>query len=452
MDVEKCSEITSRKQKCKNNAVEKGLCSFHYNKKYKTKEIIEHNGLTKECEFNKHKNSDSKYPKERVPIEHFFKADKSPNNLYKRCKDCREYKSNSKNRYIKMNEKLQKDSNYGVCCSDCHDLEGVSNFSRFQIPISMFDMKNGRKSNICSDCRKHQNKIKTKNREILRNKVVKEENFFCVKCNKILEIKQRAPNLDGSPSSHCWNCKEKEKECNKKIYSEKKQLLREIKLEKMYKIGASCQICKNIFLQPVEKTGHQRELITYVENEMRYVDYENKKYTSFDFLKKFENILELRTIDLDHLSEKEQRERGIIGPDDIFLEKKGKVNEMQNKNQIIEEAKKTQIVCCKCHVIVTIKRERGGGFYTKNYIEKEQYVKKLRRNGCQMCGFFDESILRYFEFDHIDPKNKKIIISDIIRIEQYTIKDLLEEIQKCRVLCRPCHRIHTSEQKKMGLI
>ena len=448
---EKCTQITTRGGRCTHDLFKDGLCRLHYNLIHKeVLSTLTHDGPTKECtDKARHKRSGSRYSREKVPIENFNKA--NGKGLYSTCIDCRKERNRKKNELIEIHEK-QEDPNFGVCCSECHSDE-ISKFPREKVPISMFSLgaKKG-KSLECSDCREHHNELQKEARQKRKDVAKENDQFFCTHCNNIFDLNHRANNLDGRPSSVCIECKEKMTGYNKKNYAIFRNILRTIKLEKIYESECSCQKCKSIFLEPEIGTNYQVELPTYEKDGKRYVDYKGETYLTTDFLKKFEDILELRTIDLDHLNEKEQRERGIIGPNDPYIKKRGKVSAMVDEESAREEAKITQNLCCKCHVIVTISREKGEGTYTHLYLEKENYVNSLRSKGCEICKFFDETILRYFEFDHKNPEEKLAIISDMIRKKEYSVEQLIEECKKCRVLCRACHRIHTSQQKKDGVI
>lgn len=453
-DLPRCEEMTLKNTRCKHNVFIDNLCTLHYNRRMQKEKapLLTHNGETKECTSIIHKRSDSRYPKEKVPVEKFYKPNKPKNDLYKTCIDCRNYKKNRKNTFKKKHdEQLKSNPDYGACCSSQHDSPGISNFPRFKVPITMFEKKGEDKSYFCSDCREYEKKMTQAKRKKKKEQVEDGKNFFCAKCHKIVDIENRATNVFGSPSSACIDCKIIEKVTNKKKYEKKKNLLRSIRIEKIKECGCSCRMCKSIFLKPEEGTLFQVKLTTYEIDGIRYVDYEGETYITSVFIEKFEPLLELITIDLDHLSEVEQRERGIIGPDEPYLEKRGRVSDMNDEESIRNEAKKTQILCCKCHIIVTMSREKQYGAYTHNYIKKENYIQELKRQGCEICGFFEEDIFRYFEFDHINTEDKVAIISDILRKKDYTMEDLIEECKKCRILCRPCHRLHTERQRKEGL-
>lgn len=61
---------------------------------------------------------------------------------------------------------------------------------------------------------------------------------------------------------------------------------------------------------------------------------------------------------------------------------------------------------------------------------------------CKKCGFSDP---RALQFHHIDPKNKKNCVSVLISMG-YKEETILEEVEKCIVLCANCHSILHSEK------
>jgi len=77
---------------------------------------------------------------------------------------------------------------------------------------------------------------------------------------------------------------------------------------------------------------------------------------------------------------------------------------------------------------------------------------KIKNKGCSVCGFWDEKILRFFHFDHINPKDKIDAISNMVNYNVYTLEDVIKESLKTRIICAHCHAIHTSNQKEMGIL
>lgn len=74
---------------------------------------------------------------------------------------------------------------------------------------------------------------------------------------------------------------------------------------------------------------------------------------------------------------------------------------------------------------------------------REQLLEYLYGKSCEHCGNDD---VRVLEFDHIDPSLKSFGIARAIG-DVRKWDDILQEIQKCRILCANCHRIVTAEQQ-----
>lgn len=68
----------------------------------------------------------------------------------------------------------------------------------------------------------------------------------------------------------------------------------------------------------------------------------------------------------------------------------------------------------------------------------------LVTNGCLVCGEKDILVLTY---DHIDVKDKKYYVSDLLRSNK-TIELLKEEIVKCNILCHNCHAKRSAVQQR----
>lgn len=116
------------------------------------------------------------------------------------------------------------------------------------------------------------------------------------------------------------------------------------------------------------------------------------------------------------------------------------------------EFEKGRWLCWKCHCIETWeqwnekekKRSPSELVKTKFAFVKQE---KLQIGKCQRCQLQvpnDERLLPAFEFDHIDRKNKKASVSTLSQ-GGCSLDELKEELLKCQLLCRPCHRIKTTD-------
>jgi len=65
--------------------------------------------------------------------------------------------------------------------------------------------------------------------------------------------------------------------------------------------------------------------------------------------------------------------------------------------------------------------------------------------GCCICGYKLHAVA--LDFDHLDPSEKDFTIGT-----KYTHKpwqSILDEIEKCRILCANCHRVETLKQRNL---
>jgi Zn finger protein HypA/HybF involved in hydrogenase expression len=62
------------------------------------------------------------------------------------------------------------------------------------------------------------------------------------------------------------------------------------------------------------------------------------------------------------------------------------------------------------------------------------------KNGCVDCGNDD---VRVLQFDHL--KDKKIAVSELLKLGASS-KKVVEELDKCDVVCANCHSIRTSSR------
>jgi 5-methylcytosine-specific restriction endonuclease McrA len=75
-------------------------------------------------------------------------------------------------------------------------------------------------------------------------------------------------------------------------------------------------------------------------------------------------------------------------------------------------------------------------------IFRTNMIAYLIDKSCVECGEHDARVL---EFDHVDPSQKKFMISQAVKLG-YAWKDVLQELKKCQVLCANCHKRRTATQ------
>lgn len=72
--------------------------------------------------------------------------------------------------------------------------------------------------------------------------------------------------------------------------------------------------------------------------------------------------------------------------------------------------------------------------------KREWYRSYMNDKKCIMCG---ESTTCCLAHHHIDPSNKKSNVSKMVDDKTVTISSIIEEINKCKIVCLNCHqKIH----------
>tara|TARA_A100001234_G_C12510410_1_gene335842 strand:+ start:35 stop:760 length:726 start_codon:yes stop_codon:yes gene_type:complete len=81
----------------------------------------------------------------------------------------------------------------------------------------------------------------------------------------------------------------------------------------------------------------------------------------------------------------------------------------------------------------TIKRKAE--WSKQNYDENRQYLIDKLGGQCVSCGTTEK-----LEFDHINPLDKSLNITNKLTLKNaYQLEEVLEELNKCQLLCEQCH-------------
>ena len=82
----------------------------------------------------------------------------------------------------------------------------------------------------------------------------------------------------------------------------------------------------------------------------------------------------------------------------------------------------------------------------KSQVKKaaQEYIRELKKDPCMDCG--KKYPYYVMDFDHIDPSTKLNTISKMILCSS-SLKKIMEEINKCEVVCSNCHRIRTYNRR-----
>lgn len=87
------------------------------------------------------------------------------------------------------------------------------------------------------------------------------------------------------------------------------------------------------------------------------------------------------------------------------------------------------------------------GYDKEKVLNRKMYLMMLKGNKCACCGN-NFITLKTAHFHHIDSATKKHNISDMLN--NYSIDKIIEETNKCILLCSHCHiNLHTIHGKKV---
>lgn len=113
---------------------------------------------------------------------------------------------------------------------------------------------------------------------------------------------------------------------------------------------------------------------------------------------------------------------------------------------ILEEIKKTELVCILCHRNRTHRRaDERRGKKKRRVSEQRKFVNKLKEAPCVDCGkTFNPWQM---DFDHRKKEEKIAPVSCFV--SQGKTKGLLEEIAKCDLVCCLCHRRRTYQRRQL---
>jgi hypothetical protein len=431
-------------------------------RKNKIKELAEKNNDPEyRCCIGPHiRCVNSIYPVDKVPNKMF---EKSNGEYYTYCLDCRIYNNAEKNRARenkKDNDKIKKELiekecelEFSYCPYDGHSNVVNSFHPKNLVPISLFRMEpDNPRSELfinCLDCREYRRISACKFINNVKSIAEDKGLHACISCHKLIEHCDRPIKLDGTLSLYCVQCKKDRKQ----LYDKGRQYYIDTKFDFIKKYQCSCYNCKFIFLKPNDDSLIVRKIATYQkdEDEDRYALIDDKEMHVKDIIKLYYDYLDVSIIELDHLPEKDQRERCLLLPDEIYVPKKENINRILGKASVKLEALKCQHLCMLCHVKETIKREKGESIRSGLIKSKYDYVSKLKEEGCSSCKFTDIDTPRFFDMDHLDISDKIACIGQMCKDSDYSLDDVIKECNKCRVLCKHCHRIHTNKQMKQGL-
>jgi hypothetical protein len=127
---------------------------------------------------------------------------------------------------------------------------------------------------------------------------------------------------------------------------------------------------------------------------------------------------------------------------------------LKNRDQILAEAAKCDVVCVNCHRLRSRKRHREWlasrvpavspriEDQRRRWRHRADLLDQLRSVPCADCGgrFAQCSM----DFDHRDPTTK---FKGVTRMIFGSIERMLAEAEKCDIVCANCHRLRTFDRR-----
>lgn len=123
--------------------------------------------------------------------------------------------------------------------------------------------------------------------------------------------------------------------------------------------------------------------------------------------------------------------------------KKCGVTACKSKKLMKEEADKCEMRCIICH---TRKSKKQMKWKCRSGMQKYINTIKIKKGGCELCGWFDKNLLEALHFDHLVRKEKLHNVSHMAK-RNMSKKEIDKEIKKCRLICAHCHVLHTRRQR-----
>jgi len=90
-----------------------------------------------------------------------------------------------------------------------------------------------------------------------------------------------------------------------------------------------------------------------------------------------------------------------------------------------------------CYHLRSDQKQKSSIRRKKHRYDKKTKLKNSVGGKCQICGY--DKYQGALHFHHIDPTQKKFIISDATARKKYSQEEIEAEIRKCVLVCANCH-------------
>ncbi len=122
-----------------------------------------------------------------------------------------------------------------------------------------------------------------------------------------------------------------------------------------------------------------------------------------------------------------------------------RVSQRIGREKLLNEIAKCEVVCSNCHRIRTYKRKYPTGYVLKRKSKINEYIKSLKVAPCTDC----EKTYPFYvtDFDHRPNEIKNFNIAEWMKQSDKSKERIIQEINKCDLLCTNCHRLRSFNNK-----
>lgn len=335
------------------------------------------------------------------------------------CLQCTAFRKSSKISDIRMRPpQIVTDPTKEKICIECKWKKNIEEFNH--------DQSDCKQTSLCQRCR-DQKKIRDKRQRELRKLTDVTDINTQQKCTSCYRIRDKKDDfcLNNKTCNYC-------RKYGKQSYINTKNRLKTF--NDSHDDEKICARCINkLPIEEFDTFVNGRLGAVCITCQLRIFNYKDEIADMYLELKKGEvcvdcGIDDVRILEFDHVD----RELKLYNMSDC-----------RSIKLLLEEVEKCVLRCGICHRRRTKTQRNYGINITKRH---HRYVNDIKKQsgGCASCEWFDIDLLEALEFDHIDKETKLGSISTMVS-NSVDINIIMDEIEKCQILCVHCHKLKTIE-------
>lgn len=263
----------------------------------------------------------------------------------------------------------------------------------------------------------------------------------CLNCNKEIEIQDNCVKSRKFCSKECWHKFERPikttKESDKlKSVKIKKRKTKSISTPKVI----NCVVCQTEFVQKNSNSKYCSDKCSWRGSQPKHKEARKNRI----YARKAELILQNggccnlcgykkcgRAMTFHHIDP--STKKFTLDSGNLFR---------YTWDAILEESKKCQLLCQNCHAELHERERNLNANFARadkreKYRTRKSYAIAIKGGCCELCGYTNDG-QQSFTFHHID-KTQKSFPLDSVAFCNKKDNEILEELNKCQLLCFNCH-------------